>query len=165
VEWEHAVAAENFGRAFKEWREGDPQCVDRKAKRFKGRNCAKKVDKKFRYMEADLYNLYPAIGAVNALRSNYNFTMLAGAKSSFGSCDMEIEGHKAPPPESARGRIATTYLYMDQAYPRYKMSKQQKKLMLVWDKIYPVSQWECKRASRIKTIQGNENSFVADHCR
>ena len=31
VEWEHVVPAENFGRAFLEWREGHALCVDRKA--------------------------------------------------------------------------------------------------------------------------------------
>lgn len=28
IEWEHIVPAENFGRTFLEWREGDPQCVE-----------------------------------------------------------------------------------------------------------------------------------------
>lgn len=28
AETEHVAAAENFGRAFPEWREGAPQCVD-----------------------------------------------------------------------------------------------------------------------------------------
>lgn len=36
-------------------------------------------------MQADMYNLYPAIEAVNALKGNYNFTMLPGEKSNFGS--------------------------------------------------------------------------------
>nr|WP_321466394.1 endonuclease [uncultured Desulfobulbus sp.] len=165
VEWEHIVPAENFGQTFTEWRDGDPGCVDSKGKSFKGRNCARKMNKEFRYMEADLYNLYPAIGAVNASRSNYNFTMIPGSQSSFGSCDMRIEGSKAQPPEAARGRIARTYLYMDDAYSRYKMSSQQRKLMQAWDKMYPVSAWECERASRIEQVQGNENRFVADHCR
>lgn len=80
-------------------------------------------------MQSDLYNLYPAIGSVNALRQNYNFTMLPGASSDFGSCAMKIEGSKAEPPEKARGRIARTYKYMEWAYPRYKMSKAQRKLM------------------------------------
>nr|WP_136796560.1 endonuclease [Desulfosediminicola ganghwensis] len=30
-------------------------------------------------MRVDIYNLYPGIGAVNASRSNYNFTMLPTA--------------------------------------------------------------------------------------
>jgi deoxyribonuclease-1 len=164
IEWEHIVPAENFGRTFTEWREGDPQCVDRKEQSFTGRNCARKVNIEFRFMEADLHNLYPAIGAVNASRSNYNFTMLPGSKSTFGSCDMRVEGKKVQPPESARGQIARAYLYMESGYHRYKMSKQQKKLMVAWDTMYPVSDWECTRAARIKEIQGNDNHYVSVHC-
>jgi endonuclease I len=65
LEWEHVVPAEAFGQSFPEWREGHPACVDSKGKAFKGRNCARKMSPQFRYMEADLYNLQPAIGEVN----------------------------------------------------------------------------------------------------
>ncbi|WP_136799973.1 endonuclease [Desulfosediminicola ganghwensis] len=162
VEWEHIVPAENFGRIFVEWRDGDQACVDSKGKSFKGRNCARKVNTAFRYMESDLHNLFPAIGSVNALRSNYNFTVLPEAYPTFGSCDMRIEGRKAHPPEIARGQIARTYLYMDSTYSRYSMSKSQRKLMETWDTMYPVTGWECKRVSRIKQIQGNDNPFVSN---
>lgn len=60
VEWEHAVPAENFGRAFKAWREGHKRCV-KDGKPFKGRRCASKVSKTFRKMEADMYNLCPKL--------------------------------------------------------------------------------------------------------
>jgi deoxyribonuclease-1 len=70
VEFEHIVAAEHFGQSFKEWRDGHPDCVDSKGKSFKGRNCARKMAIPFRYMESDLYNLVPAIGEINGLRSN-----------------------------------------------------------------------------------------------
>jgi deoxyribonuclease-1 len=129
IEWEHVVPAENFGRTFIGWRDGNQQCINSKGKSFKGRKCAEKVNLEYRHMQADLFNLYPAIGAVNALRSNYNFTMLPTVKSDFGSCSMKIENRKVEPPESARGRIARTYLYMDETYSRYSMSKQQKQLM------------------------------------
>ena len=164
VEWEHVVPAENFGRTFVEWREGDKQCIDRKNKAFKGRKCAEKVNKEYRYMQADMFNLYPAIGAVNAMRSNYNFTMLPGEKSMFGSCEMKITDRKAEPPVSARGRVARTYLYMEEAYSRYKMSSQQKQLMNAWDKMYPVNDWECTRAKRIEKLQGNKNNIVLSRC-
>ncbi len=127
IEWEHVVPAENFGRTFSEWRDGDPRCVKKDGNSFKGRNCASKVNLEYRYMQADMYNLYPAIGAVNASRSNYNFTMLPATNSSFGSCDMRIDSRKVQPPEDARGRIARTYKYMQFSYPRYRMSKQQQK--------------------------------------
>jgi deoxyribonuclease-1 len=165
VEWEHIVPAENFGRTFEEWRTGSKQCINSKGKSFKGRKCAEKVNLEYRYMQADMYNLYPAIGAVNALRSNYNFTMLPSANSSFGSCNMKIENRKAEPPENSRGRIARTYLYMEQTYKRYSMSKQQRQLMNAWDKTYPVNKWECTRANKIAKIQGNENMVVKSRCK
>ncbi|MEZ8737471.1 endonuclease [Vibrio sp. 10N.222.51.E8] len=164
VEWEHVVPAQNFGQAFSEWRDGDEQCVNSKDKSFKGRRCAEKVNKEYRYMQADMHNLFPAIGAVNALRSNYNFTMLPTIKSDFGSCDMRIYNKKAQPPVASRGRIARTYMYMEATYPKYQMSKQQRQLMKVWDIQDPVSKWECLRSKRIEKIQGNANTIVNSRC-
>jgi deoxyribonuclease-1 len=163
-EWEHALPAENFGRTFSEWRDGHKQCINSKGKAFKGRKCAEKVNIEYRYMQADMFNLYPAIGAVNALRSNYNFTMLPDVKSDFGSCAMKIDNRKAEPPEMARGRIARTYLYMEGAYKRYSMSKPQRQLMNAWDKMYPVDAWECSRAQKITSLQKSNNTVVQSRC-
>ena len=165
VEWEHVVPAENFGRTFVEWREGHSQCISKKGKSFKGRKCASKLNTEYRYMQSDMYNLFPAIGAVNAMRSNYNFVAYLPEKSEFGSCDMPIDARKVKPPESARGRIARTYLYMQTTYKRYKMSKQQEKLMKAWDRMYTVSSWECLRAKRINKIQGNGNPIMDTRCK
>lgn len=164
VEWEHVVPAENFGRTFIEWREGDKQCVTNKGKAYKGRKCANKANAEYRYMQADMHNLFPAIGAVNAMRSNYNFQMLPHVQSEFGSCPMKIDNKKAEPPKEARGRIARTYLYFDDTYARYNMSKSQKQLMNAWDKMYPVSEWECTRAKKIASIQKNRNEIVESRC-
>jgi len=165
IEWEHVVPAENFGRTFSEWRDGDKQCTNSKGKAFKGRKCAEKVNTEYRYMQADMFNLYPAIGAVNALRSNYNFTMLPSEKSDFGSCAMKIDNRKAEPPVSARGRIARTYMYMEAAYKRYNMSKSQRQLMNAWDKMYPVDAWECARAKKITILQQSENNIIKSRCK
>lgn len=102
---------------------------------------------------------------VNALRSNYNFTMLPSVKSDFGSCTMKIDNRKAEPPEAARGQIARTYLYMEGAYKRYNMSKSQRQLMNAWDKMYPVNAWECARAKKITGIQQNDNHIVKSRCK
>jgi deoxyribonuclease-1 len=64
IEWEHVVPAENFGRTFSEWRDGHPECIDNKGKSFKGRKCAEKINTEYRYMQSDMFNLYPAIGSV-----------------------------------------------------------------------------------------------------
>jgi len=165
IEWEHALPAENFGQTFTEWRDGAPECVDNRGKEFRGRKCAEKVNPEYRMMQADMYNLFPAIGAVNAMRSNFNYAMLAGEQSTFGSCEMKIADRKAEPPARARGQIARTYMYMQDAYgPRYHMSKQQEQLMGAWDRQYPVDAWECTRAKRIEALQGNENRFVKAPC-
>ena len=165
VEWEHVVPAENFGRFFVEWREGDEVCTDSKGRSFKGRKCAEKANKTFRFMQADMYNLYPAIGAVNAMRSNFNFTMLPGVPNTFGTCAMKIEGNRAEPPEYSRGEIARSTLYMAAAYPAFRISAQQRRLMESWNKMYPATEWECTRADRIKKLQKNENPFVVEACR
>jgi deoxyribonuclease-1 len=57
----------------------------------------------------------------------------AMAHSDFGSYDMRIDSRKAQPPKSARGIIAKTYMYMEQVYSKYKMSKHQRQLIVVWD--------------------------------
>ncbi len=163
-ETEHVVPAENFGRSFVEWREGDPKCVNSKGKAYKGRRCAEKTNAEYRLMQADMYNLYPAIGAVNAARSNYNFTILSAQASSFGTCDMRIETRKVQPPETARGPIARSYLYMDATYKRFNMSNSQRKLMEAWDKQYPVSPQECLRAGRIARSQQNTNQILQSRC-
>jgi len=164
VEWEHVVPAENFGRNFSEWREGNDLCVTNKGKSFKGRRCAEKVNQEYRLMQSDMFNLYPAIGAVNASRSNYNFVMLPEEKSSFGRCEMKIENKKAEPPQNARGQIARSYIYMHETYKKYKMSSQQKQLMNAWHKQFPVTKWECLRGQRIAQIQGNENKVLEKSC-
>ncbi len=165
LEWEHVVPAHAFGQSFIEWREGHPECVDRKGKSFKGRNCARKVAIPFRYMESDMYNLVPAVGEINALRSNYSFGIIPGEKREFGECDMEIKNRKAEPPPHVRGDIARTYFYMDWAYPGHGIiSKKNQKLFKAWDKEDPVDAWECERCKRIEQIQGNKNPFVKNTC-
>jgi deoxyribonuclease-1 len=77
---------------------------------------------------------------------------------------MKIANRKAEPPIEARGRIARTYLYMDATYKRYSMSKSQRQLMGAWDRMYPVSAWECERADRIKRIQDNKNIITNNRC-
>jgi deoxyribonuclease I len=156
LEWEHIVPAHAFGQAFKSWREGDPKCINKKRK-FKGRKCAKKIEQEFNYMEADLYNLWPVVGSINAKRSNYSMAQWTGdAGKIFGACPVKINDRKIEPPDRVKGLIARIYQYMDQAYPgRGIISKKNKKLYEAWDKLYPVTIDECNWANKVKTIQGN----------
>ena len=97
IEWEHVVPAHAFGQSFKEWREGHPDCVTQSGKAYKGRKCASKVNIEYRRMEADMHNLFPAIGEVNGDRSNYSMAILPGEPRLYGKCDVEISSRKIEP--------------------------------------------------------------------
>ncbi len=161
VEWEHIVPAENFGKSFKEYRDGHPDCFTSSGKKLSKRQCAARTNKLFKRMETEMYNLVPSNGQVNAIRRNYSFTMIPEENRVFGNCDMEIENRKAEPRPEIRGDIARIYKYMNWAYPgRGIISKKNKKLFDAWDKADPVDEWELQRCRRIEDIQGNMNIFV-----
>ena len=71
---------------------------------------------------------------------------------------------KAQPPQQARGLIARTYLYFDVTYAQFRLSKQQKQLFTAWDKQYPVSVFECKKAEIVKSYQHNSNPILEERC-
>ena len=116
-------------------------------------------------MEADMYNLFPAIGEVNGLRSNYSMTIIKGEERKFGKCDVEIKSRKVEPRDEVRGEIARTYMYMDSVYPgKGIISKKNRSMFEEWDRRDPVDVWECERARRIERIQGNRNEVVMKRC-
>lgn len=165
MEWEHIVPAQNFGKTFSEWSDGHKNCTFGKGQKFKGRKCAEQENAEFRYMYADMYNLYPSIGAVNYLRSNFNFAQLGAAvKPTFGSCEMKISRNKAEPPDAVKGLIARTYLYMRRTYPRYSIGEPMLSVLQAWDKKYPPTAWECVRAYRIEKVQGNADTALKKVC-
>jgi deoxyribonuclease-1 len=170
LEWEHVVPAHAFGQSFPEWRSGDPKCISKNKKKFKGRKCAR-TNQAFARMEADMYNLQPEIGELNGLRSNFSMTSI-GANNitktgiTFGECKSIIQDRKFEPMDMAKGVVARTYMYMDQAYPgKGIISDKNQKLFEAWDKMYPVKPWECERAAKIGSVQGNINPILTKSCK
>lgn len=148
TEWEHIVPAWTFGHQRQCWQSGGrEQCVD--------------TDPVFRAMEADLFNLYPAVGEVNGDRSNFNYGMASGVAPQYGQCTTKVDFQEraAEPRDEVKGLVARTTFYM---FDRYKlnMSRQQQQLLMAWDKQYPVSAWEKERDRRISAIMGHSNPFV-----
>jgi deoxyribonuclease-1 len=171
IEWEHVVPAYAFGITFPYWVEHGEKphrdCIDKKGKPIPNRKCTEKNSKLFRYMQADLHNLRPAIGSVNGLRSNYSFGMISGEKREFGKCDMEIDSDRkrAEPPEGVRGDIGRTYLYMAAAYPDVQfLTASGQQLMEKWSASDPVDSWECERERLVAKMQGNRNAVVKNAC-
>jgi deoxyribonuclease-1 len=147
VEWEHIMPAENFGKHLPCWKEGG-----RKA-------CAK--DETFKTMESDMHNLVPAIGEVNNDRSNFKYGAKLPSIGQYGKCEFEVdfEAKRAYPRGEIRGDIARIYFYMSEKY-NIKLSKQERKMMEVWDKEDPISDWERIKNKRVEEIQGNSNKFI-----
>ena len=158
LEWEHVVPASAFGRSFREWRHPPPPCRGRDK-----RACLRQLLPAFARMEADLYNLMPAIGEVNGRRGDATMGELWGERREFGQCDVEIAGDVIEPRPSVRGDIARIYFYMDWAYPsRGLLSAASRRTLEAWAAADPVYDWERERARRIEQRQGNRNPFIWD---
>lgn len=161
IEWEHVIPAENFGRQFSCWRDGAPECVTSQDKEYKGRRCCEKVSKEFRVMQADMHNLQPAIGELNADRSNFRFDFELPTQGQYGECKFEVDfkADRAKVREELRGVIARTYLYFNKQYGM-KLSKQEHKKYEIWNKTYPPDAWEIERNKRIAQKQGTANMYI-----
>lgn len=133
IEFEHIMPAHRFGKNLSCWQNGG-----RKA-------CAN--DNDFRQMEADMRNIVPAIGEINADRSNFSFD--EPPKDIFymqyGDCKVytDFKAKKFYPQAQSRGIIARIYLYMSEHY-HIELSKEEESLMRKWDKLYPPSAYEKK---------------------
>ncbi|MEG3109228.1 MULTISPECIES: deoxyribonuclease I [unclassified Pantoea] len=151
IEWEHVMPAWEFGHQRQCWQNGGRK------------NCSK--DAEYRRIETDLHNLQPAVGEVNGDRGNLAYSQWNGGEQPYGQCGMKVDFKNkiAEPPARARGAIARTYFYMRDQY-HLRLSRQQTQLFTVWNKLYPVTPWECERDKRIARIQGNHNPYVQQAC-
>ncbi|MDV7210721.1 endonuclease I family protein [Azotobacter beijerinckii] len=150
VEWEHIVPAWVIGHQRQCWQDG-------------GRKNCTANDPVFSQAEADLHNLVPVVGEVNGDRSNFGFGMLTEKPSQYGACPFVIDFQQrtAMPADYSRGTIARTYLYMSQRY-QLRLSRQDQRLYEIWNRQYPVSEWELWRNQRIACVQGNANPLVGE---
>jgi len=158
IEFEHMMPAENFGKHFNCWRE--KLCVDKKGKWYRGRRCCKKINPTFKKAEAELYNLWPAVGVINQLRSNYRFSLFKKQALTYG-CNITIskEFRKVEPDDRVKGIVARANLFMSVMY-HINLSKQQKKLFELWNKQYPPTDWEKQWSRKIARIEGYYNPFI-----
>ncbi len=99
-------------------------------------------------------NLTPAVGTLNAIRSNHKYGEIEGESRKFGECDFEYdkETTSIEPRDGVRGDIARVYLYMVHVKD-VKLSKQQHERVKRWDREDPPSEWEKMRVARIHQLQ------------
>ena len=149
IEWEHVMPAHHFGHQRQCWQQG-------------GRKNCVKTDAVFRLMEADLYNLVPAIGEVNGDRSNFRFGVLPATALKHGACPVKVDFKQqvfepAPP---VRGDIARIYFYMADKY-NLNLSRAQQQLFIAWHRQDPVTAQERELNQRIQQHMGHDNPFVS----
>lgn len=149
TEYEHVVTAYALGNQRQCWQNG-------------GRKNCVATDEQFRIMEADMHNLTIVIGEVNADRSNYRFGMVSGEPKMYGQCrsKTDFKNRIFEPRDEVKGMVARINFYMHDHY-NLRMSDQQQRLFIAWDKQYPVTEWERLRDQRIANVQGHHNPYVS----
>lgn len=148
IEWEHIVPASWLGNQRQCWKNG-------------GRKNCSDNDPVFSRMEADLHNLAPVIGEVNADRSNYQFASIGGKARQYGKCtsQTDFKQRRFEPRDEVKGMVARVSFYMHDRYD-LRMSKQQQQLLMSWHEKYPPNAWELERDRRTAKLMGHSNEFV-----
>tara|TARA_R110002051_G_scaffold325834_1_gene431949 strand:+ start:110818 stop:111585 length:768 start_codon:yes stop_codon:yes gene_type:complete len=148
LEWEHVMPAWAFGHQRQCWQQG-------------GRKNCIRTDPVFRAMEADMHNLWPTVGEVNADRSNYNYGQLTSTPYRYGACTSRVDFKErvAEPRDEAKGTVARIQFYMHDRYG-LSMSRQQQQLLMAWYGQYPVTEPERVRDQRIAAVMGHSNPYV-----
>lgn len=160
IEFEHMMPAENFGQHFSCWRE--KVCLKKNGKRYKGRACCERNNKQFRQAEAELYNLWPAVGLVNQARSNYRYNQLE-PHSLFYGCPITIDpvNRQVEPADFAKGTVARANLFMADKY-QITLSDAQRKLFTAWNQQFPPDSWEMTWAEKVRLIEGYANPYIVN---
>lgn len=130
------------------------------------RNQCRRSSKRFRLIESDMHNMYPALSEVNKIRSAMSFSTIKGEKhlklDSVSNCDFEVDFRKrrVEPRPAARGEIARAMLYMDDTYAELELFKRQREMLLKWHQADRPSNLEKKRNDVIERLQGTRNRWV-----
>jgi deoxyribonuclease-1 len=157
IEQEHVVPAKFFGGHRNCWNK-PPECALPNNRSKGNRKCCRDTDPEFRKAEADLHNLRPAIGQLNAWRSDKPYGVIAGEEH-IGGCDFEIKDKVAEPREPIRGDIGRVFLYMIDAWDM-PLDDEQRNMYIEWSNSDPVTHAEKEINRKICEVQGNSNNLV-----
>ncbi len=157
VEIEHMATADVIGHNLSCWQNS---ICEHHGKPYKGRKCCEQMDGKFRQIESELYNLWPAVGLVNIARSNYSYGVVNSTDKFYG-CDFKINraSKEVEPANKVKGIVARATLFMSDKY-HIPLSENKRQLYLSWNKSFPPSKWENEWALKVATIEGYSNPYI-----
>ena len=129
-------------------------------KPYRGRKCCEKSNRKFRQIESELYNLWPAVGLVNIARSNYSYAKVDSSDKFYG-CNFKINksSKEVEPSNNAKGIVARATLFMSDKY-HIPLTESKRQLYSSWNKSFPPSKWEKEWALKVATIEGYSNPYI-----
>ena len=160
IKWVQVVPDTFFGRHMACMNE--PVCINVFTKvKFGSPLCCRRVNAKYKMMEADLFNLIPVVSEVAAKRGTRIFSDVPNPSFKIGS--LKFDERYMEPSDEVKGDIARVYLYMDERYD-LELSKHQKEIFEVWHRLDPVDDHECAIAKIILKVQGGENSLIEEGC-
>lgn len=116
---------------------------------------------RFRQIESDMHNFYPARRDINQIRGSFPFAVIRGEKRQFGQCDFEVDTkyRVVEPRSKVRGDIARAMFYM---YDQYgiRIHTRQAKMLKQWSRQDPPDAFEINRNNTIAKLQGSRNRFI-----
>ncbi len=140
-----------------------PCVATSKSNKYSPRKYCQAHDEDFRSAHNDLVNLRPAVGQINANRSNKPFSgSLTGSKPMTYRGNgkvFKVSSRVVIPDISICGDIARVAFYMQDIYG-VTYSKRQAQLFTEWDKQDAISEEEVLLNQRIKKTQGIGNHHV-----
>ena len=110
--------------------------------------------KHYKKANKDMHNIYLTNYYTNNLRSNSKFSQFVNENTTtkvFIPCNY------------SRGIIARSLVYMKYTYPSLNLSSViDYNIIILWNTLYPPSDYEFKKNNIIYTYQGNKNIFIED---
>ena len=102
-----------------------------------------------------MHNIYLTNYYTNNLRSNKKFSHFINEN---------ISKRIYIPCNYSRGIIARALVYMKYTYPLLNLSKIiDYNIIILWNELYPPTEYELKKNNIISKYQGNKNIFIEDY--
>jgi len=159
---------QRFGHVKPEWTNAEhvfPMAWVVNTLKCKDRKSCRRNSKRFKYIESDLHNIYPARRDLNMARGSYGFGEVDGDDDErrWLKFEFEIDYDRklVEPPHVNKGEIARSMFYLVDAYG-LKLFKKQAKLLRQWNEQDPPSEEERRRNNMIEQLQETRNYFI-DH--